>query len=94
MLEYGADPNIGGFMHLSNLAIAMKEQPLELIDQFVRKGAELKGELMNAVRYNRADVVRCLLDNGVAPGEIHGGAMAAAEKEGNKEIIDILKSRA
>lgn len=94
MLEYGADPNIGGFMRLSNLTIAMQKQPVELIQQFVHKGAELKGELINAVRHNRVDVVRCLLDNGVAPAEIHGSVMAAAKERGNKKIIEILKSRA
>lgn len=81
-------------MRLSNLTIAMQKQPVELIQQFIHKGAELKGELKNAVRHNRVDVVRCLLDNGVAPEEIHGIVMAAAKERGNKEIIEILKSRA
>ncbi|MCJ1268950.1 hypothetical protein MMC22_008838 [Lobaria immixta] len=93
MLEYGADPNIGGFMRMSNLTIAMKEQPVELIEKLVRKGADLRGELMNAVRYNRVDVVRCLLDNGVAPEGIHGDIMVAAEKVGSEDIIEILKNR-
>lgn len=90
MLEYGADPNVGGFGPLTNLTIAMKEQPLELIREFIRKGAELRGELKNAVFYNRADVVRFLLVSGVAPDEIRDG-MAAAVKGGNEVIEEILK---
>ncbi|KAL9115580.1 MAG: hypothetical protein Q9187_007265 [Circinaria calcarea] len=91
MLEYGADPNIGGFGRLSNLTIAMKEQPVELIGEFIKKGTELKGELINAVRYDRLDVVEYLLDSGVTLDEIQGDAMAAAEKEGKKDIFEILK---
>ena len=94
MLACGADPNVGGFGPISNLTIAMKEQPLQVIEELVRKGADLKGELINAVRYNRADVVRCLLDDGGALGGNNEDVMAAAEKLGNQDIIELLKGRA
>lgn len=93
MLMYGADPNIGGFGPMSVLTIAMKDQPMKLIEELVRKGAELRGELKNAVYYSRVDVVRFLLDNGCAPGGIHGDIMAEAERVGSEDIINILKKR-
>lgn len=90
---YGADPNIGGFGPMSVLTIAMKDQPMKLIEELVRKGAELRGELKNAVYYSCVDVVRFLLDNGCAPGGIHGDIMAEAERVGSEDIINILKKR-
>lgn len=93
MLKYGADPNTGGFGHMSNLTIGMKEQPMKLIKQLVRDGAELRGELFNAVFYKRVDAVRYLLDNGGAPTGIHGDVMAEAMKGGSEDIIRILRTR-
>lgn len=93
MLMYGADPNIGGFGPMSVLTIAMKNQPMKLIEELVRKGAELRGELKSSVYYNLLDVVRCMLDNEGAPGGIHGDIMVEAEKVGSEDIIKILKKR-
>lgn len=67
---------------------------MELIEELVRNGAELRGELKKAVYYKRLDVVKYLLDNGGAPRGIHGDVSAEAEKGGSEDIIEGLKKGA
>ncbi|MCJ1346603.1 hypothetical protein MMC31_004821, partial [Peltigera leucophlebia] len=73
-------PGLLGLRARLAVAHAHAQQQMELIEQLVRNGGELRGELKMAVHYYRVDIARCLLDNERAPGGIRGDVMAAAEK--------------
>lgn len=65
LLDRGADPNLGGFGPVassSNLAVAVRNQPLELIKKMLDFGADVwDDDALNAARLaKRRDVVKCL----------------------------------
>lgn len=62
LLDKGADPNLGGFGPLSNLCLAVRGQPVELIRKMVDRGANVPDEaaMKGAKEAGRNDVVECL----------------------------------
>ncbi|MCJ1363880.1 hypothetical protein MMC16_002989 [Acarospora aff. strigata] len=64
LLDKGADPNIGGFGPLSNLCLAVRGQPVELIRKMVERGADVddEGAIKRAMEAGRKDVVECLVN--------------------------------
>lgn len=63
LLDKGADPNLGGFGPLSNLYLAVRGQPVELIRKMLEAGANVPDEaaMKQAVKARRKDVVKCLV---------------------------------
>lgn len=63
LLDKCADPNLGGFGPLSNLCLAVRGQPLELIRKMLEAGADVHDEaaMKQAVKARRKDVVKCLV---------------------------------
>ncbi|KAI9876334.1 MAG: hypothetical protein M1830_006753 [Pleopsidium flavum] len=62
LLDKGADTNLGGFGPLSNLCLAVREQPVELVLKMVERGANVHDEaaVKQAMEAGRKDVVGCL----------------------------------
>ena len=64
LLERGADPNRGYFLNgCSNLWVAVREQPVELVRRLVECGANVKSDraaLEHAESRKRKDVVEVL----------------------------------
>ena len=57
MLDYGANPSVNGSLCMSVLGLVLAEQPIELIQKLLEKGAQPEGHLIQAVRCGRSDVV-------------------------------------
>ncbi len=64
LLDHGADPNLGGFGHLSNLYLAVQKQPVEVIRKMVERGADANDPavMRHAKESGRDDVVKYLED--------------------------------
>ncbi len=63
LLDQGADPNLGGLGPLSNLCLAVRAQPVELIRKMVERGANVHdvAAIKQATEAGRKDVVECLV---------------------------------
>jgi len=93
LLDNGADPNEGSPLQGIGgpLANAIEEQPVQLIQKLVEKGAVIEDRhLYAAVQKGRADVVKVLAQEG---GLDLKTSLEEAKKIGSKEIVALLEKR-
>jgi len=100
LLDNGANPNVrGGHLQNTILHAAVEENDLNMCQILVAMGANIDAldlqngtPLMYAVKYNRSDVARYLLENGANPNT-KGGILHQAANQGNVGLCQLLVSK-
>ena len=82
------------------LHVAVSKGDVEIVKKFIAYGADVNEQsedmtpLMIAARYNKADMIKVLLENGARPGDKNEKGMTAlkyAELSNATEAVNILK---
>ncbi|AFM25612.1 ankyrin repeat domain-containing protein [Desulfomonile tiedjei] len=104
LLEKGANPNAADHWRKTALHYAVWKGDLRLIRMLLEKGAHVNAQtigwdgtpLMGAVERANVEIVKLLLQNGASlrVGPNSDDLWIAAEKSGNKEVLEMLKAHA